>query len=58
MLNATTKKAMFIRLKVPIRLKIIVKNKVDRLIMIAKVPAIDKRSLSKLRFLLSKKTFV
>jgi len=31
---------------------------VDRLIMIAKVQAIDKRSLSKLRFLLSKKTFV
>jgi len=49
---------MFSILKVPIKLKIIVKNKVDRLIMIAKVPAIDKRSLSKLRFLLSKKTFV
>jgi len=49
---------MFSRLKVPIKLKIIVKNKVDRPIMIANVPAIEKRSLSKLKFLLSKKIFV
>ena len=48
MLKATTKMPKVIRLKEPAKLRITVKNSVDKPIIIARVPTMDNRSFQRL----------